>query len=315
MKILVTGGAGYIGSHIVARLLEKTHEVTALDDLSNPSSTWKNLDDHPRLTKELRELGTVNEGFLSQFELIFHLAANASVAGGADDVLRTNVSHTEMLARVAGKVGVKRIVFSSSSSVYGLSAKPVDITSPTAPLSAYGRSKLLGEQILLAYAKEYGFSVECLRYFNVAGAAPQSKYTFFTSTQIIPSAIRACRQGNMLSVTGWSKETPTRSFVPVEEVVDANMYAAFWMLGSGITNIGSPDCVYTIAQVVRRVQKLCGNTAVVGTPPRSEDPRICTPAKVCDTWSPRAQRSHTFQTSTPHDLDEMILSTARAMRW
>jgi UDP-glucose 4-epimerase len=230
---LVTGGAGYVGAHVVRALLTSGREAVVLDDLSTglPDRVPEGVEllpasmlDVPALTDIFRREQPVG---------VIHLAAKKSPTESTSDPLlyaRENVGGVVSLLQAVRATGVNRVVFSSSCSVYGTpDDELVDENAPTAPESPYGESKLYGERLLLAAAKAYGLGVVSLRYFNVVGAGgPGLRDT--GAFNLIPLVFDALRRGAPARVFGTDYPTPDgtciRDYVDVRDLADAHVRAA-----------------------------------------------------------------------------------------
>ena len=225
MKALVTGGAGFIGSHLVDRLRREGHAVTVLDDLS--TGKRENLAAHPGLPLVVGDVGdfqTVAE-LARGVDWIFHQAAVASVPRTVDDPLgshRTNYVGTLNVLEAARQHGVKRVMFAASAAAYGdLPEVPKNETMAVKPLSPYAVDKLASEYICRVYHQLYGVETVCLRYFNVFGPRqdPSSPYSGVIS-------IFTDRVAKGVAPTIYGDGEQTRDFVFVADVVAANLKAA-----------------------------------------------------------------------------------------
>ncbi len=227
-KYLVTGGAGFVGSHIVARLIADGHTVTVLDDFSTGDE--KNLAsiDSTNLTVvkgTVTDTKTVSDVVKGQ-HYVLHQAALPSVSRSVEDPLAThhvNVNGTLNIleAARAHKRTVKRVVYASSSSVYGdTPTLPKAESMATQPMSPYAVSKLAAEQYCRAYYLNYGLEAVALRYFNVFGPRqePDSAYA-----AVIPKFVSALLGRSKPVIFGDGKQT--RDFTYVDNVVDANLSA------------------------------------------------------------------------------------------
>jgi len=278
---MVTGGAGYIGSIISARLLEAGHQVTAYDDLSRGHRAAVAPDvelvvgdvrDTPRLTTVLRERACT---------AIVHMAALAEVAESVvrPDLYRdVNTTGTESLARAAAGAGVERIVFSSTAAVYGQPDElPITEGASAAPTNPYGQSKLAAELVL--FAPEAPFSVAALRYFNACGAYGACGEDHRPETHLLPLALSAARDGSTLAVFGDDYPTPdgtcVRDYVHVADLADAHISALERLPGcAGACNLGTAHG-HSVAEVLDAVQTVTGRPVVrrvearrAGDPPR-----------------------------------------------
>ena len=177
-KVIVTGGAGFIGSHLVDSLIKQNIKVIILDNCStgktkniNPKACYMNLDITTIDPKSL-----LNEE--TDIDTIFHLAAKTTVQESIDKPKyynRINVGGTLNILELAKNLNVKRVIFSSSSSVYGNAKTPTSETHPLNPLSPYALNKLIGEQYCKLYSEVYNIDTVCLRYFNVYGDRMSNK--------------------------------------------------------------------------------------------------------------------------------------------
>jgi UDP-glucose 4-epimerase len=223
---LVTGGAGFIGSHLVEALVTRGYSVRVLDNLSTGSAA--NLArvrrDVELIQGDLTDLNTVREA-VRDTELVFHQAALASVPRSVADPLSTHqacVNGTLHVLLAAREADVRRVIYAASSSAYGASTKlPKEETDPTLPLSPYAVAKLAGEQYCAAFSHVYGLETVRLRYFNVFGPrqSPDSPYA-----AVIPLFFQALRAGRRPVIHG--DGTQSRDFTFVADVVQANLLAA-----------------------------------------------------------------------------------------
>jgi UDP-glucose 4-epimerase len=223
-RALVTGGAGFIGSHLVGRLLEQGHEVTVLDDLSTGrTDNLYGMRGFELIEGDLRSAETVRAAVEGK-DVVFHAAAVPSVARSWKDPvlsLSVNALGTATVVEEAAAAGVGALIYSSSSSIYGdqvADTKSEDL--PPNPISPYGAAKLLGEKIALAHARPGALRVVGLRYFNVFGPRqdPDSPYS-----AVIPLFITSARRGSVATVYGDGRQT--RDFTYVANVVEANLLA------------------------------------------------------------------------------------------
>ena len=252
MKHVVTGGCGFIGSHLVDYLVDLGHEVAVLDDLS--SSEGRPINPGASLVEgsvtNLELVTSATEGA----DCVFHTAAWARVPRSIDDPVGThevNVNGTLNVLQAARENGVGRVVYSSSSSVYGDQKTHLlreDMT-PN-PLSPYALHKLIGEQYGSMFARLFGMRVVSLRYFNVygPGQAVGGAYAL-----VIPHFLKLRSEGRPLTIYG--DGTQTRSYTHVSDVVRANLLAATANLPVGentVLNIGTDEetSINEIAQII-----------------------------------------------------------------
>lgn len=224
-KVLVTGGAGFIGSHLVDGLLAKGYKVRVLDNFTtgkkrNLSST---LSDIELITGDIRDEEAIKQAVLG-VDFVLHQAALGSVPRSIDDPLTThecNSTGTLKLLLAARDAGVQRLVYASSSSVYGNTPSlPKIETMPPSPRSPYALSKLSGEIYCQLFSSLYGFETVSLRYFNVFGPR-QDEHSQYAA--VIPRFATALLQGEPITIFGDGSQT--RDFTFIENVVAANLLA------------------------------------------------------------------------------------------
>ena len=271
MRALVTGGAGFIGSNIVAELLHKGFEVTVLDDLS--SGYLSNLDPYPDvrfLEGDIRDERVVEQS-IEGSDVVFHLAASVGNKRSIDNPIldaEINVIGTLRVLEEARKAGVRKVVAASSAGIFGeLKTLPIREDHPVEPDSPYGCSKLAMEKECLAYSKLYEMDVVCLRYFNVYG--PNQRFDAYGN--VIPIFAFRLLRGETLTI--FSDGEQTRDFICVEDVVQANLRAAEADGVSGAFNIASGTRI-TINGLVELLREASGiNPGVSYGPPRPGDVR------------------------------------------
>ena len=223
MRVLVTGGAGFIGSNLADAFLAGGHDVRILDDLSTGFA--ENVPERA----EFVEGGVAERAAVAKavdgMDLVIHLAAHRAVLRSVEDPLTTDTANTHgtlTVLKSALDAGVGRVVYASSSSVYGLDPPmPTPETAPTRPISPYGVTKLAGEHYCRVFAHLYGLETLSYRYFNVFGPRqrPDSAYA-----AVIPLFIQALRDGTAPTVHGDGGQS--RAFTYIDDVVAANMAAA-----------------------------------------------------------------------------------------
>lgn len=250
---LVTGGAGFIGSHLVRRLVEEEVEVTVLDDLS--SGSRENLDgvDCDLQVGDVRSEKVVQAAVLGK-DCVFHLAAMVSVPRSIDDPIGcydANLMGSLHVLRAARASRVDRVVLSSSCAIYGNTSGPVTETTEEQPLSPYAASKWAMEVAGRVFAHAFDLPVVSLRYFNVYGPrqSPDSDYA-----AVIPAFVQSMVQGRPAMVHGDGRQT--RDFVYVDDVVRANWLAATRPEAvGGVFNIGGGRSV-SVLDLARSLQQL-----------------------------------------------------------
>ncbi len=273
MKALVTGGAGFIGSSVVRLLTTKGWHVRVLDNLSTGyEENFAGLD--VELIKgDVRDATVVAQAVEGRTHL-FHLAASIgnvkSLADPAEDS-DVNVIGTVRLLEAARQAGVQRVVYSSSAAIFGeLITMPIAEDHPRNPDSPYGVSKLAAEKHVLCFAKLYGYTAVCLRYFNVYGV--NQRYDAYGN--VIPIFAQHLADGKPLTIYGDGEQT--RDFVNVKDVAMANYLAATRVDESTVLNVGSGKSI-TINHLAELVQRASGITAtdVVCADPRPGEVRHC----------------------------------------
>jgi len=233
MRVLVTGGAGYVGSVSVERLLEAGHDVVVLDDLS--TGHRKSVPGGASL-----EVGSYGDaegmtGLLqrSRVDAILHSAARSLVGESVRDparYYRDNVAGGIVLLEAARQAGVGRVVFSSTAAVYGVpDATPIPETAALRPINPYGETKRTFEGALRFYGDAYGLRSVSLRYFNVAGATDANGELHEPETHLIPNLLRAAETGEPITLFGADYPTPDgtciRDYIHVADLADAHLLA------------------------------------------------------------------------------------------
>jgi UDP-glucose 4-epimerase len=251
-KILVTGGAGFIGSNLVKKLVENENLVTVLDDFSSGYRSNLKLFSSIRIIKgDVRDKNTM-EIAMQGIEIVFHLAASVGNKRSIDNPIadaEINVLGTINILEAARKEGVHKIVTSSSAGIFGeLKTIPIKEDHPIEPDSPYGCTKLCEEKLCLSYSKLYDIEVICLRYFNVYG----QNQRFDAYGNVIPIFVFRMLRNEPILIYGDGEQT--RDFVHVNDVVQANIKAAEIEGISGAFNIASGNRV-TINRLVEIILK------------------------------------------------------------
>jgi UDP-glucose 4-epimerase len=270
MNILVTGGAGYVGSHAVRRLLDAGHDVWVYDNLSRghrravPEGRLVegDLHDGPGLERVLRS---------RRIEAVMHFAAFALVAESVADpglYYRNNVSAAISLAEAMRRADVEKIVFSSTTATYGIPERlPIAESEAQRPINPYGFTKLVFEQLLTDYAQAYGWGYAALRYFNAAGASPRGDLgeDHEPESHLIPIVLQvALGQRPHVVVFGSDYPTPDgtciRDYVHVDDLADAHLLALQKLAaGAGLKlNLGT-GVGYSVRQVIDACRKISGH--------------------------------------------------------
>src|SRR5690348_4971749 len=276
MSVLVTGGAGYIGSHMVLALVEAGESVVVVDNLSTGFST--SLPDGVPLF--IGDAGDENlvEGVIAAHDVksIIHFAGSVVVPDSIRDPLayyRNNTMTTRSLLKAAVKSGVNQFIFSSTAAVYGNPDKvPVPEEAPTRPLSPYGSSKLMAEIMLHDVAAAHGMKYVVLRYFNVAGADPQARIGLATvgATHLLKIAVEAA-VGPRAKVDVFGTDYPTpdgsciRDFIHVSDLAQAHRAALSYLRdgGGSVTLNCGYGRGYSVLETIEAVRSVAGRNFAV----------------------------------------------------
>ena len=269
MRVLVTGGAGYIGSVVAAQLVAAGHEVTVLDDLSTGHA-----DAVPAgavfVKGTLRDCAA--EVLADGTEAVLHFAAKSLVGESMAEPARywsANLGGTIALLEAMREIGVRTIVFSSTAAVYGEPERtPVAETDPTRPTSPYGASKIAVDTALTEFCRLYGFGAVSLRYFNVAGAHLAADGNWVgerhnPETHLIPNVLASATTGRRVQIFGGDYGTPDgtciRDYVHVTDLADAHLraLAACQPGGHRIYNLGH-GTGYSVREVIDVCREVTG---------------------------------------------------------
>jgi len=299
MKILVTGGAGFIGSHIVEQLHGRS-EVRVLDNLRSGFHHNLNGLRHEFIAGSILDRDVVRQA-MHDVDYVFHLAAMVSVPQSVqqpEECSAINTTGTLIVLEEAVRAGVKKLAFSSSAAIYGDSpVVPKVETMPPAPVSPYAATKLEGEVFCAQFAREGRLATVCLRYFNVFGARqdPRSQYA-----AAVPAFIERALRNEPLTIYGDGEQT--RDFVPVETVAAANIFLATQSDATGVFNVASGEAI-TVNQLAKSICELTGS--------RSEIKHA--PERLGDVKHSRADIARLLATgfSTTHDFSTALQATVR----
>ena len=270
MKVLVTGGAGYIGSHTVKLLGEQDHEILVVDNLSTGHKQSVlhgklivlDLKDEERLTEVLKEFKP---------DVVIHFAAYINVLESVqrpDVYYVNNFCSTVALLKSMVKAGIKKIIFSSSASVYGIpETVPIPESHPLNPINPYGRSKVFCEYLLREFEVAYGINYVSLRYFNAAGADPEGRIgeSHNPETHLIPLILKAAKgERKSVEIFGTNYSTPDgtciRDFIHVNDLAEAHRLALLYLADGGnscVLNCGYGRG-YSVKEVIDTVKKVTG---------------------------------------------------------
>lgn len=273
MSVLVTGGAGYIGSHAVYGLIEKGYDVVIIDNLE--TGYQKAL--HPQAKfyeGDIRDRAFLDKVFSSEnIEGVIHFAANSLVGESMVNPLKyfdNNVHGTQVLLEAMVKHTIKHIVFSSTAATYGEPEyTPIDEKHPTKPINAYGEAKRMMEKVIDWTSKVHDLSYVSLRYFNVAGAHPSGKIgeSHNPETHLIPIILQVpLGKREALSIFGNDYETKDgtciRDYIHIEDLVDAHIKALEYLYEghpSNLFNLGSGEG-YSIFEMLSAAEKVVGHS-------------------------------------------------------
>ncbi|MBT8541018.1 UDP-glucose 4-epimerase GalE [Polynucleobacter paneuropaeus] len=270
MNVLVTGGAGYIGSHMVKLLLKSNYRVVIIDNLSTGHENallggtliQGSIQDKQLLNKIFSEIA---------IDAVLHFAGSIVVGESVLDpekYYQNNLVATLSLLQSMRLHNVKRLVFSSTAAIFGLPKYiPIDELHPTSPINPYGMTKLVTEKILSDYGRAYGFHSVCLRYFNAAGADPDGVLgeRHDPETHLIPLALQVA-SGRLASLKIYGNDYDTvdgtciRDYVHVEDLCNAHLLALEHLFSGGDSrsyNLGNGRG-YSILEVINAVKTITG---------------------------------------------------------
>jgi UDP-glucose 4-epimerase len=286
MHVLVTGGAGYIGSVVVELLIRDGHSVVVVDNLVKghrdavmPEADFVEADisDEAALTRILRHSGCDAAIHMAAYSLV-----GESVSAPAR-YYRNNLTAGFSLLNALRAAGIEKLVFSSTAAVYGESDRqPIDELTPTCPTNPYGETKLAFERALRWYAGAYGLSSTSLRYFNAAGATARHGERHHPETHLIPLVLEAAA-GRRPSITIFGGDYPTpdgtcvRDYIHVEDLARAHVLALEAMHGGQCRayNLGCGGTGYSVREVIASAERVTGTKIPVTIAPRrAGDPAV-----------------------------------------
>lgn len=286
MKVLVTGGAGYIGSVVTEELVKDGHEVVVYDSLykghreavvAGAAFVQADLADAPALREALSA---------NRIEAVVHMAADSLVGESCEDpakYYRNNVINGLKLLDAMRETNVSRIVFSSTAATYGQPEKqPIEETASNQPTNPYGQSKLAFEQAMRWYTDAYGLRFASLRYFNAAGASENCGEDHAHETHIIPIALQAAA-GTREFVEVYGDDYPTpdgtcvRDYIHVIDLARAHILAlkSLEVDGGSVYNLGCGGAGYSVNQVLETAREVTGKSISARVAPRrAGDPAV-----------------------------------------
>jgi UDP-glucose 4-epimerase len=301
-NVLVTGGAGYVGSVCCAELLRLGHSVTVVDDLSTghrdavpQEAAFVLLD-----IGDAEALASLMQ--TNRFDVVFHFAAKALIPESVSNpgyYFQQNVASAITMLEVLRAAGIKNLVFSSSAAVYGVPEQvPIDEDSPKEPVNSYGETKLMLERALEWYARAYGWSVIAFRYFNAAGATAELGERHEPETHIIPLLLQAAGgERESFAIYGDDYATPDgtclRDYVHVLDIAGAHIGALKKLNQPGMRafNIGLGES-YSVRQICAAAEQVSGRSIPVRVAERrpGDPPVLCaSPRRIIEElgWKPQ----------------------------
>ena len=302
-KILVTGGAGYIGSQTVRLLLAQGYDVAVVDDLSKGHR-------HNVPAGKLYELNLCNGSALSElmrqmrFDAVIHFAAFIAVGESMREPARyfgNNVVGSLSLLKAMAETGPRHIVFSSTAAVYGEPPEsPIREDFPIRPVNPYGESKVMVETMLRWFDEIHHITSVCLRYFNASGADPEGRLgeEHEPETHLIPLVLRAVMTGEPITIFGQDYETPDgtciRDYIHVDDLAQAHILALEYLIAGGESdqfNVGT-GTGHTVMEVVRAVEEVTGKKVpyVIGPRRAGDSPALVAASNKLRTalgWKPQ----------------------------
>jgi UDP-glucose 4-epimerase len=302
-KILVTGAAGYIGSHTVFFLRKSGHDVVVVDNLSRghranvPEGLLRVID--LRETSKLAELMTQEKS-----EAVIHFAAYIAVGESTkapELYFSNNVAGSASLFEAMQRAGVNKLVFSSTAAAYGIpKVVPITEDQPSAPINPYGQSKVMVENMIETLDQYRGFRSIRLRYFNACGAEPEAGLgeCHDPETHLLPLILDAVLTGNPVTLFGDDYDTPDgtciRDYIHVSDLAEAHVSAVEYLLNGGqsnVFNVGTGSG-HSVREVLTAVEQVTGKKVPFTTGPRREGdpPRLVANSTKLQTalnWHPR----------------------------
>ena len=282
--ILVTGGAGYIGSHVVKELLYQGHKPIVYDNLQ--TGHRKAVKDTIFIEGDLTDSEKLRQTLHSySIDSVMHFAADSLVGESVKEPLKyfnNNIKNSIQLLEILQEYGIKKLVFSSSAAVYGEPKRiPISEDHPCAPTNPYGETKWIFEKVLQSFYETGKLNYISLRYFNAAGADPEGKLgeDHSPETHLIPIGLNAALNGDSIPIFGTDYETPDgtciRDYIHVTDLAQAHILALEKLEEGGISgvyNLGNGNG-YSVREVIETIRKITGKKIVsVESPRRPGDP-------------------------------------------
>ena len=304
MRVLVVGGAGYIGSHMVKHLLKAQHEVVVAD---NFSTGYREAIQGCQLAElNIADANALDALFAAQnFDVVFHFASFIQVGESVSEpgkYYANNLSATLTLLQAMVRADIKHFVFSSTAAVYGDPVySPIDEEHPKAAINPYGRSKWMVEQMLADFDHAYGLKSVCLRYFNAAGADPEGLLgeRHEPETHLLPLILQAAAgRRAAITVFGRDYDTPDgtciRDYIHVADLAEAHALAVDYLLAGGKSsafNLGNGQG-FSVQEVINTARRVTGRMIpTIDAPRRSGDPpRLVANASLASNvlgWTPQ----------------------------
>jgi UDP-glucose 4-epimerase len=281
VKVLVTGGAGYIGSVVASQLVDAGHETVVLDDLSRGHR--EAVPEGARLLQgNLMEVEFARETISEGFDGVLHFAALSLVGESVEQpeiYYRNNVCGTLNLLEAMREAGTGRLVFSSTAAVYGEPVEiPIQESAPTLPTNPYGSSKLAADRLIGAVCDARGLAATSLRYFNVAGASGRFGEDHHPETHLIPLVLKAAAESSSVKILGTDYPTrdgtAVRDYIHVEDLGRAHLLAleAARPGEHSVYNLGN-GAGFSVREVIEAARRVTGKSiAAVEAPRRAGDP-------------------------------------------
>ena len=315
MKVLVTGGAGYIGSHVVRQLAQAGHDITVFDNLST-GYAWA-VTAGELLVGDLADEQAIEDLFTSHsFDAVLHFAANIVVPESVANPLKyysNNTRNTLNLLKAVERYGVAYMVFSSTAAVYGMPDETVLTEDmPLAPINPYGASKMMSERMIMDLAASSALNYVILRYFNVAGANPEGLLGQATpeATHLIKVACECAtgsREGMSIFGTDYDTRDGTciRDYIHVEDLAKAHVMALDYMAAGGDSRV--LNCGYGRGFTVREVIDVVKSRSGVDFPVEESGRRAGDPGAL---MADNHRITRTLGWTPDHDNLETIVQTA-----